>query len=331
MSMEQFKTLLENSQGLTDDFKKSAEPLFEQAVESLVAERIEEECKKAVEKAIKEKDECHEKEKAEAEKAHAYDKEKAVEEAKVETAKTLKESYESVLSENAEKIASLEESLAQIEEEHNGEIETMMEQVDKYAEEKSHEFAESMLSRVDSYLDFVVEQFIKDHHKEIVAEEQVSLSHAFMNDLSVLFSHYRMEKPEALADMHEEMDAMREDLARVNKDLSEQLMVRQSLEEQIDEFKKQTAIREIAESKALSAAEREKLESFMDGFTGTIEDFTEKAKSLAESFESPKGEPKQIVTESAVIEEGKVEEKPVAQPLTEAQMLAQRMSRFYRN
>ena len=43
MSMEQFKTLLENSQGLTDDFKKSAEPLFEQAVESLVAERLEEE------------------------------------------------------------------------------------------------------------------------------------------------------------------------------------------------------------------------------------------------------------------------------------------------
>ena len=53
--MEQFKALLENSIGLTDDFKKSAEPIFQEAVEAVVAERLDEECKKAVEKALKEK------------------------------------------------------------------------------------------------------------------------------------------------------------------------------------------------------------------------------------------------------------------------------------
>lgn len=328
MSMEQFKTLLENSQGLTDDFKKSAEPLFEQAVESLVAERLEEECKKAVDKAIKEKEEKHAQDMKDAEEKAEAEKTKAVEEAVSLKAKEIKESFEGVLSENAEKIVSLEESIATLEEEHAVQIDSMMEQVDAYADEKAQEVSEAMLSRVDSYLDFVVEQFINDHKKELVAEQQVMVSNAFMNDLSTLFAHYRIEKPEALSAVHEELEGLKEDLARVNKDLSEQLMIRQSLEEQIDEFKKQTAIREIAESKALSESERDKLESFMEGFNGTIEDFTAKAKSLAESFESPKGEPKQIVTQSAVIEESKVE--PKVEPLTEAQWLAQRMSRLYK-
>ena len=43
---------------MTDDFKKSAEPIFQEAVEAVVAERLDEECKKAVEKALKEKEEC---------------------------------------------------------------------------------------------------------------------------------------------------------------------------------------------------------------------------------------------------------------------------------
>ena len=40
MSTEQFKALLENSIGLTDDFKKSAEPIFQEAVEADKAGRL---------------------------------------------------------------------------------------------------------------------------------------------------------------------------------------------------------------------------------------------------------------------------------------------------
>ena len=104
------------------------------------------------------------------------------------------------------------------------------------------------------------------------------------------------------------------------------MLVRQNLEEQIAEHARKDAIRNIAEQKSLSIAEREKLESFMEDFTGDLNAFTEKAITLAESFQAETSvEAKQIVTQSAVIEEAKVEPKP----MTEAAMLAARMRRLY--
>lgn len=326
MSMEQFKALLENSTGLTDDFKKSAEPIFQEAVEAVVAERLDEECKKAVEKALKEKEECDCKAKEDEKKAFEEEKCKAVEEAVEAKAKEIKESFEGQLSESAAKIASLEESIEALDSEYTSELESVMEQVDALAEEKSAELAEQMVSRIDSYMNYVVEQFVKENKEALVAKKQHEVSESFLNDLGALFEQHNIEKPEGFTKVQEELEATKAELVRINKDLSEQLIVRQSLEEQIADHARKDAIRSIAEQKSLSVSEREKLEHFMEDFHGELDAFVEKATNLAESFEpETSADTKQIVTQSAVIEEHKEESKP----MTEAAMLANRMRRFY--
>lgn len=322
MSMEQFKALLENSTGLTDDFKKSAEPIFQEAVEAVVAERLDEECKKAVEKALKEKEECDCKAKEDEKKAFEEEKCKAVE----EKAKEIKESFLVQMEESANKIASLEESIEALDSEYTSELESVMEQVDALAEEKSAELAEQMVSRIDSYMNYVVEQFVKENKEALVAKKQHEVSESFLNDLGALFEQHNIEKPEGFTKVQEELEATKAELVRINKDLSEQLLVRQSLEEQIADHARKDAIRSIAEQKSLSVSEREKLEHFMEDFHGELDAFVEKATNLAESFEpETPADTKQIVTQSAVIEEHKEESKP----MTEAAMLANRMRRFY--
>ena len=322
MSMEQFKALLENSIGLTDDFKKSAEPIFQEAVEAVVAERLDEECKKAVEKALKEKEECDCKAKEDEKKAFEEEKCKAVE----EKAKEIKESFLVQMEESANKIASLEESIEALDSEYSSQLEAVMEQVDVLADAKASELHEQIMERLNGYLNFVVEEFVKENKEALVLAQQQQVSESFLSDLGALFEQYNIEKPEGFSKVQEELEATKAELVRVNKDLSEQLLVRQSLEEQISEHARKDAIRNIAEQKSLSVSEREKLESFMEDFTGDLTAFTEKANNLAESFqaETP-ADTKQIVTQSAVINEAKNE----AKPMTEAAMLAARMRRLY--
>ena len=326
MSTEQFKALLENSIGLTDDFKKSAEPIFQEAVEAVVAERLDEECKKAVEKALKEKEECDSKAKEDEKKAFEEEKCKAVEEAVEAKSKEIKESFLAQMEESATKIASLEESIEALDAEYTAQLETVMEQVDVLADVKANELYEQLSERMNGYLTFAVEEFVKENKEALIAKQQQKISESFLSDLGALFEQYNIEKPEGFSKVQEELEATKAELIRINKDLSEQLLVRQNLEEQIAEHARKDAIRNIAEQKSLSIAEREKLESFMEDFTGDLNAFTEKAINLAESFQAETSvEAKQIVTQSAVIEEAKAEPKP----MTEAAMLAARMRRLY--
>ena len=316
MSMEQFKALWENSIGLTDDFKKSAEPIFQEAVEAVVAERLDEECKKAVEKALKEKEECDSKAKEDEKKAFEEEKCKAVE----EKAKEIKESFLVQMEESANKIVSLEESIEALDSEYSSQLEAVMEQVDVLADAKASELHEQVMERLNGYLNFVVEEFVKENKEALILAQQQQVSESFLSDLGALFEQYNIEKPEGFSKVQEELEATKAELVRINKDLSEQLIVRQSLAEHA----RKDAIRNIAEQKSLSVSEREKLESCMEDFTGDLTAFTEKANNLAESFqaETP-ADTKQIVTQSAVINEAKNE----AKPMTEAAMLAARMRR----
>lgn len=301
MSIEQFKTLLENSTGLTDEFKKSAEPIFQEAVEAAVSARLDEECRKAVAKALSEA-------------------------APSESVKEIKESFTKELSKSADKIAALEESIESMEAEHKSELESVMEQVDAMAEAKSAEMQEQMMSRINTYLDYVVEDFVKGAHDKLVERKQSDISEAFLCDLGELFEQYNIEKPEGYGSMKEELEGLKIELARANKDLSEQLQARADLEEEILQRDQQAAVRRIAEEKGLSEAERGRLESLMEGFSGDFDNFSKKADTLASALQeevSPEA-PKSFVTESAVIS-GKSEQKP----LTEAAMLAARMRRLY--
>lgn len=303
MSIEQFKTLLENSTGLTDEFKKSAEPIFQEAVESAVSARLDEECRKAVEKAL-----------AESERPS-------------ESVKEIKESFAKELSKSADKIAALEESIESMEAEHKTELESVMEQVDAMAEAKSAEMQEQLMSRIDTYLDYVVEDFVKGAKDKLVERKQSDISEAFLCDLGDLFEQYNIEKPEGYGSIKEELEGLKIELARANKDLSEQLQARADLEEEILQRDQQAAVRRIAEEKGLSEADRGRLENLMEGFSGEFGDFTKKADTLASALQEEVSSeaPKSFVTESAVISSGKPEEKP----LTEAAMLAARMRRLY--
>lgn len=150
---------------------------------------------------------------------------------------------------------------------------------------------EDLVEKVDSYLNYVVEQWMEDNKLAIQSGLRTEIAENFMGSLKDLFVESYIEVPESKVDLVDE-------LATANEELEEQANAAQAkameLAEQLEGYKRTAIIAEA--SKGLADTQAEKLAKLCEDVDfGNEETFASKVATIKESYFSKKST--QTVTE----------------------------------
>lgn len=222
MNTEKLKSLLESTEGLTDEFKQSVEPIFEEALQSAVAEKD-------------------------------------------------------------EQIQALREELASVKESKDFELGVLNDSLDELVKEGVQEEAEKINEKINKYLFYVVEEFVKSHESALIATESAKLSESFLKDVGSLFAKYNIEEPVISEDVSE-IEALRAEITEAYDTIYNLTEQRCELEQKISGFERENVLATIAEEKDLTSSQMIRLESLVSDFEGTTEDYKAKVELVAEQL-----------------------------------------------
>ena len=157
------------------------------------------------------------------------------------------------------------------------EIETQL----KEDQDKSSEgFKKEMTEKVDGYLTYVVEEWMKENELAIEKGIRSELVEDFMSGLKTLFAEHYIDIPEEKVDMVDDLFTKVEDL---ETSLDEEINRGVELQKELAQFKKDDALKQ--STKDLADTDSEKIAKLAEGieFENT-EQYIEKLNVLKESY-----------------------------------------------
>lgn len=182
----------------------------------------------------------------------------------------------------------------------------------KFAEEVDS-LAEELSAKLDSYLDYVVEQWMEENEVAIESTLRNELMEEFIDGLKGLFAEHYINVPEEKVDVLESLADKVSDLeAKLDVVITENAELKGAL---VEESAK-NIFEEVASSLALT--QREKFAALAEGveFDGDLETYEKKLKIVKENyFKSEKVAPTNITEETFIAEE--TEKKTATNPLVD--------------
>lgn len=162
----------------------------------------------------------------------------------------------------------------------NEEVSLMEEAYDMAVNEAVEDIKAELTEQVNDYLNYVVENWIKENEIAIESGLRTEITEDFISGLKNLFAEHYIDIPEDKTDIVEELGSK---VAELENQLNESIENQIQLTKQLNESKKFEALVESCEG--LTATEVEKLRTLAEGveFTNT-EDFSNKLHTLKESY-----------------------------------------------
>jgi len=152
---------------------------------------------------------------------------------------------------------------------------------EKYNEELAEEIATTkadLVEKVDSYLNYVVEQWMEDNKVAVQAGLRTEIAEKFMNNLKDLFVESYIDVPESKVDLVDELAGEVEELEDKLNESTGKII---EMTEELETFKRNEVIREA--SKDLAETQIEKLKSLVADFDFS-DDFAQKVATVKESY-----------------------------------------------
>ena len=154
---------------------------------------------------------------------------------------------------------------------------------EKYNEELATEIEETrtqMVDKVDSYLNYVVENWMEDNKVAVQTGLRTEIAEKFMNNLKDLFTESYIDVPESKVDLVDELAAEVEELG---DQLNDQTGKSIAMQEELEGYKREAVIREA--SKDLAETQIEKLKSLVEKVDFDDEEgFAKKVATIKESY-----------------------------------------------
>lgn len=164
------------------------------------------------------------------------------------------------------------------------EVERLEEQ---YKDELAQEISETkseMIEKVDGYLNYVVETWMEENKLAIQSGLRTEIAETFMTNLKDLFTESYIEVPESKVDL---VDELSESVAELEAKLNETTQKIIDTNEQLEDYKRESIIREA--SRDLADTQVEKLKSLVEDVDFDSEEkFAEKVATIKESYFSKK-------------------------------------------
>jgi len=160
------------------------------------------------------------------------------------------------------------------------EVNVRMAEQAKEQETSSQEFQKELTEKVDGYLTYVVEEWMKENELAIERGIRSELVEDFMSGLKTLFTEHYIELPEEKVDMVDDLFTKVEDL---ETSLDEEINRGVELQKELAQFKKDDAL--TLATKDLADTDSEKISKLAEGieFENT-EQYIEKLNVLKESY-----------------------------------------------
>jgi len=165
------------------------------------------------------------------------------------------------------------------------EVNKRMEDQQKEVDASKDEFQKELTEKVDGYLTYVVEEWMKENELAIERGIRSELVEDFMTGLKTLFTEHYIDLPEEKVDMVDDLFTKVEEL---ETSLDEEINRGVELQKELAQFKKDDALKQT--TKDLADADSEKIAKLAEGieFENT-EQYIEKLNVLKESY-FPKSE-----------------------------------------
>lgn len=147
-------------------------------------------------------------------------------------------------------------------------------------EEEVTEVQNSLVEKVDSYLGYVVENWMKENEVAVQNGLRTEIAEDFMTSLQSVFKEHYIEVPEGKVDLVDELNEQVNELeATLNKTTEDNIKLHAS----VQEFEKKEVVRE--QSSGLAETEAEKLASLVEDIEfDNRESFEMKVKTVKESY-----------------------------------------------
>ena len=160
------------------------------------------------------------------------------------------------------------------------EIERLESEYAQNLEEEVTDIQSSLVEKVDSYLNYVVENWMKENEVAVQQGLRTEIAEDFMTSLQSVFKEHYIEVPEGKVDLVDELNEQVNELEEtLNKTTEDNI----ELHSKVQDFEKQEVVREA--SSGLAETEAEKLASLVEDIEfDNKESFEMKVKTVKESY-----------------------------------------------
>ena len=148
------------------------------------------------------------------------------------------------------------------------------------AEQSVEVIKQELEEQVDSYLNYMVEQWVQDNEVAISSGLKNEITEEFIDGLKNLFAEHYINVPDEQVDVMEEMAA---EIAELNDKLNEAINDNIELAQAVTEAAKSEIVSSVCEG--LTATQAEKVKTLAEGVEFTTEgEYVEKVKIIRESY-----------------------------------------------
>lgn len=181
----------------------------------------------------------------------------------------------------------------------NEKLADISEKVEAEALLESHKNHEEMVEKLDSYLDYVVEQWQDENRLALESGIRTEITEEFMGGLKKLFEESYIDIPEEKVDVVSELS---EKSDKLEEQLDLELQKNVELNEKIEKLIRDQIVSEISED--LTEVQTEKFEGLASNVEFvTEEDFREKLDMIKESYFTDEDKIESVIDEEEPLEE----------------------------
>src|SRR6056300_1681146 len=178
-------------------------------------------------------------------------------------------------------------------------------------EEEVSEVQSSLVEKVDSYLNYVVEGWMKDNELAVQQGLRTEIAEEFMTSLQSVFKEHYIEVPEGKEDL---VDDLNEQVTELEETLNKTTEDNIRLHTAVQEFEKQEVVRE--QSSGLAETEAEKLASLVEDIEfDNKETFEMKVKTVKESYFKSEEVTESVDEVDSLLGDGEVSEETVTESM----------------
>ena len=177
-------------------------------------------------------------------------------------------------------------------------------------------FRDELTEKVDGYLNYVVEEWMKENEIALDSSLKSELTEEFMAGLKNLFTEHYIEVPDEKVDIVESLyDKVEELEGKLNSQIDDNVQVTSEL----NEYRKDKILEEVCED--LADTQSEKMKSLVEGvsYEDDKDDFENKVKTIKESyFPNQTKQDENVEQESDVSSDGEEVSEPKLNNIMEA-------------
>ncbi len=194
-------------------------------------------------------------------------------------------------------------------------IEDLEKEYQSDLQEEIISFRDELTEKVDGYLNYVVEEWMRENELALESSLRSEITEEFMGGLKNLFTEHYIEVPDEKVDIVENLfDKVEELEGQLNTQIEENVQTKGEL----NDYRKNKILEEVCSD--LADTQSEKMKDLVEGVSfDETEDFEDKVKTIKESyFPSQVKQDENIEQKDVVTEDSPSEETPKMNNIMEA-------------